>query len=104
MRLTRFQEGGSWEVRVSLAAVGRWIRSLGCLSPEEAFGPTARPLPPSALDPEIVSLSLPWRSDSGERTMTALRHAALLSHTPVKEGSESQAPMALDVHSAEWLV
>ncbi|GAW01052.1 hypothetical protein LENED_002622 [Lentinula edodes] len=28
-------EGGSWEVRVSLAAVAQWLRSLGRVSPEE---------------------------------------------------------------------
>ncbi|KAJ7695749.1 CoA-transferase family III domain-containing protein [Mycena rosella] len=97
-------EGGSWEVRVSLAAVGQWIKSLGQLSPEEAFGPSAKPFPPKALplDPEIAALSLQW-SSAGGRTMTALRHAAVLTRTPVKEGHTSQAPMALDVHSAEWL-
>ncbi|KAF7346039.1 hypothetical protein MSAN_01829900 [Mycena sanguinolenta] len=97
-------EGGSWEVRVSLAAVGQWIRSLGQLSPEDAFGPAAKPFPSRVLplDPEIVALSLPWESDSG-RKMTALRHAAILSRTPVREGEESQAPMALDAHPAEWL-
>ncbi|KAJ7134320.1 CoA-transferase family III [Mycena epipterygia] len=97
-------EGGSWEVRVSLAAVGQWIRSLGQLVPDEAFGSAAKPFPAIVfpLDPEIANLSVPWRSEGG-RTMTALRHAAVLSHTPVKEGDSIQAPMSLDAHSAEWL-
>ncbi|KAJ7081361.1 CoA-transferase family III domain-containing protein [Mycena belliarum] len=98
-------EGGSWEVRVSLAAVGQWIRSLGQLSPEEAFGSTAKPFPPRVfpLDPEIEELSLQWRSPWG-RTMTAIRHAASLSRTPVREGDSSQAPIVLDAHSPEWLI
>ncbi|KAJ7750954.1 CoA-transferase family III domain-containing protein [Mycena maculata] len=97
-------EGGSWEVRVSLAAVGKWIRSMGKLMPEEAFGSAAKPFPLKVLplDPEIAALSVLWRS-AGGRTMTALRHAAILSGTPVIEGGSGQAPMALDVHSAEWL-
>ncbi|KAF7346016.1 Beta-hexosaminidase [Mycena sanguinolenta] len=97
-------EGGSWEVRVSLAAVGQWIRSLGQLAPEGAFGPAAKPFPSRVLplDPEIAALSLPWKSGSG-RQMTALKHPAILSRTPVREGEESQAPMALNAHPAEWL-
>lgn len=89
---------------MSLAAVGQWIRSMSQLAPEEAFGSAAKPFPPKVLplDPEIAALSVPWRS-AGGRTMTALRHAAILSHTPVREGASSQAPMALDAHPAEWL-
>ncbi len=34
------------------------------------------------------------------RTMRAVRHAAILSETPVKE---ADAPMRLDAHSPEWL-
>ncbi|KAJ7645618.1 CoA-transferase family III domain-containing protein [Mycena polygramma] len=97
-------EGGSWEVRVSLAAVGQWVKSLGQLTPEEAFGSGAQPFPPRVLPlhPDIAGLSLPWKS-SGGRKMTALRHAAILSRTPVREGESSQAPMSLSAHSTEWL-
>ncbi|KAJ7465282.1 CoA-transferase family III domain-containing protein [Mycena latifolia] len=97
-------EGGSWEVRVSLAAVGQWVRSLGQLPPEEAFGASAKPFPRRVLprDPEIAGLSVQWKS-AGGHTMTALRHAAVLARTPVREGESSQAPMALDAHSPEWL-
>ncbi|KAK7048113.1 CoA-transferase family III domain-containing protein [Favolaschia claudopus] len=97
-------EGGSWEVQVSLAAVGQWIKSFGRVTPEEGFGSTAQAFPPRTLplDPEIAALSLLWRSEGG-REMTALRHAAILSRTPVREGGSSQAPMALDAHAAEWL-
>ncbi|KAJ7223137.1 CoA-transferase family III domain-containing protein [Mycena pura] len=103
-------EGGSWEVRVSLAAVGQWIRSLGQLTPREAFSAPARPFPSRGLplDPEIAALSLPWTSknerEGGRKIkITALQHAAVLSRTPVREGEESQAPMVLDAHAAEWL-
>ncbi|KAJ7725372.1 CoA-transferase family III [Mycena metata] len=97
-------EGGSWEVRVSLAAVGHWIRSFGQLAPEEAFGSGAKPLPLATLPPdsEIAELSIPWKSINGQK-MTALKHAAILSHTPVREGGSSWAPISLDMHSAEWL-
>ncbi|KAJ7163309.1 CoA-transferase family III domain-containing protein [Mycena filopes] len=97
-------EGGSWEVRVSLAAVGQWIRSFGQLAPEEAFGPMAKPLPLAVVptDSEIAELSIPWSSSNGRR-MTALKHAAVLSRTPVREGESSQAPISLNAHSAEWL-
>ncbi|KAJ7043855.1 CoA-transferase family III domain-containing protein [Mycena alexandri] len=97
-------EGGSWEVRVSLAAVSHWIRSFGQLAPEEAFGSMAKPLPLAVLPPdsEIAELSIPWRSNNGQK-MTALKHAAILSCTPVREGESSWAPISLDAHSAEWL-
>ncbi|CAK5284376.1 unnamed protein product [Mycena citricolor] len=98
-------EGGSWEVRVSLAAVGRWLRSLGNLSPDDAFGPGTRPLPPQTVPSqrEIADLSIGWVSADRKQKMTALKHAAILSKTPVREGEASQAPIVLNAHSAEWL-
>ncbi|KIJ17882.1 hypothetical protein PAXINDRAFT_175615 [Paxillus involutus ATCC 200175] len=104
-------EGGSWEVRTSLAAVGQWLRSLGRLSPQVAFG-DGRSLPPRSipLDPEISSLSVTLHEGKGGskkravegplRTMTALSHAAVLSKTPVKVG---EASMDLDRHEPVWL-
>ncbi|KAI0330818.1 CoA-transferase family III, partial [Cubamyces sp. BRFM 1775] len=98
--------GGSWEVRVSLAAVGRWIRSLGQLDPVVAFE-NGRPLPPRSMDdPEVSQYAVNFRQVQGlgeyseSKTMTALAHAAMLSATPVKEG---EAPMRLDAHAPEWL-
>lgn len=95
-------EGGSWEVRVSLAAVGQWIRSLGRVSPR---GP---PFPPRVFPrhPEISNLSIPWRqsvASDGRREMIAVKQAAVLSRTPAKEGPTSEAPMALNVHTPTWL-
>lgn len=101
--LTHMQEGGSWEVRVSLAAVGRWIRSLGQLDPAVAFrdGP---PLPPRDMhDPRYTTKVLQTQGVDGagdRKVMTAVAHAAKLSATPVKEG---EAPMRLDAHLPEWL-
>ncbi|OCH83720.1 CoA-transferase family III [Obba rivulosa] len=101
-------EGGSWEVRVSLAAVGQWIRSLGQLDPKVAFG-EGRPFPPrvSPQAPEVAALAVPFvqsRADSEggktRRKMIAIKHAALLSRTPVRE---NEAPMSLHSHRPEWL-
>lgn len=97
------QEGGSWEVRVSLAAVGSWIRSLGRLDPGVAFG-QGTPFPPTVnpQDAEIASVSVPLLQSMGDRPllcerkrMTAVRHAAALSTTSVEEG---EAPMRLNAH------
>ncbi|KAK0491559.1 CoA-transferase family III domain-containing protein [Armillaria novae-zelandiae] len=79
-------EGGSWEVRVSLAAVGQWIRSLGRV-----------PVPVEQIDEHVEQLLVDWE---GERKMRAIRHAAIMSETPVKVGN---APARLDMHLPEWL-
>jgi hypothetical protein len=103
------QEGGSWEVRVSLAAVAQWLRSLGQLPPDTAFR-DGRPLPKRMIppDPEVAALSVTLHEATGDkrdverclRTMTAIRHAAQLSVTPVKD---VEAPMCLDRHQPVWL-
>lgn len=102
-------EGGSWEVRVSLAAVAQWLRSLGQLPPDTAFR-DGRPLPKRMAppDPEVAALSVTLHEATGDkrdverclRTMTAIRHAARLSVTPVKD---VEAPMCLDRHQPAWL-
>ena len=111
------QEGGSWEVRVSLAAVGNWLRSLGRLEPSVAFG-EGKPAPPKVLpqDPEIAALSVSLvqssedspkdetKANAGKRAqprMTAIKHAAELSVTPVREG---EAPLELNTHEPKWLL
>jgi len=107
--LALFQEGGSWEVNVSLAAVGQWIRSLGRVPPQEAFG-EGKPLPSSMFpqDEEIRRLSTPWTQSnlSISGRMTALKHAGVLSHTPVREGrveeGEPGAPLVLNSSTAVW--
>lgn len=99
-------EGGSYEVRVSLAAVGQWIRSLGRLDPQEAFGENARPMPPRTIPPseEIQPLLEIWHESApsenqSPRTMHALAHSAILSETPFRVGD---APMTLNKHPAAW--
>jgi hypothetical protein len=95
------QEGGSWEVRVSLAAVGKWLRSLGRVSPAKAFGKES--ILPLRTDHEVAQLSVTWPTASGQTTVTTLRHPAILSETPVREGESGVAPMVLTAHEARWL-
>lgn len=105
------KEGGSWEVRVSLAGVAQWIRSLGQLEKRDVFGKDLA-LPSGTLPwpEELVSRTIQLRQsrmdgttieDVAElATMTAIAHAAKLSLTPVREGD---APLRLDAHEARWL-
>jgi len=99
-------EGGSWEVRVSLAAVGQWLRSLGRISSETAFG-RGSSVPPIALPPteEVQTLSADWTQSNhvNGKKMTAIKHAAILSETPVKSGKDAVAPMVLNSSSAAWM-
>ncbi|OCB84062.1 hypothetical protein A7U60_g8733 [Sanghuangporus baumii] len=91
-------EGGSWEVRVSLAGVAQWIRSFGQLDPKIAFRPDLA-LPTGALPwpEELVKYSTKIRQarpdDYSEDTtqdsdahspcrMTAIGHTAKQSITP----------------------
>ncbi|KAI0683087.1 CoA-transferase family III [Earliella scabrosa] len=100
-------EGGSWEVRVSLAAVGQWIRSLGRVDPMVAFG-EGRPLPRRSMaDPEVELFTTQiseteTRHNQGteRRSIRAVKHSAVLSVTPVRAG---EAPLCLDAHGPEWL-
>lgn len=71
-----FQEGGSWEVRTSLAAVGQWIRSLGRIDPAVAFK-EAQTLPVSGcpMPQEIQALSETTTAENGS-SITAVGHAA----------------------------
>ncbi|CCL98720.1 uncharacterized protein FIBRA_00725 [Fibroporia radiculosa] len=102
------KEGGSWEVRVSLAAVGQWIRSLGRLEPALAFG-EGIPMPPRTVPPheELAALVTSSRSTGSKgspsvqlKDTTAIRHAAILAQAPVLEKG---APLSLDTHEARWL-
>lgn len=100
-------EGGSYEVRVSLASIGQWLRSLGRLDPVQGFG-EGQSLPQRTLplDKEIADLSVTWNetSQGKGRKMTALKHPAILSVTPVRDGSNGgEAPMVLNSHEPVWL-
>jgi crotonobetainyl-CoA:carnitine CoA-transferase CaiB-like acyl-CoA transferase len=66
----RATEGGSWRVNVTLAGTGNWLRHLG--RREDGF---------TASDaPEMADLLEDSATPTG--TVTAIRHAAILSETP----------------------
>jgi crotonobetainyl-CoA:carnitine CoA-transferase CaiB-like acyl-CoA transferase len=72
-------EGGSWHVRVSLARTAQWLRSLGRV--ERGFEMAAP-----------VAAEFAESSESGWGTLVAVRHAARLSHTPVRWTRQSGKP------------
>ncbi|KAI4525555.1 CoA-transferase family III [Schizophyllum commune Loenen D] len=93
-------EGGSWEVRVSLAGVGQWIRGLGRLSPEDAFlRATPLPSPSSPQSPEIQELTGVWSDPTGQPVLKAIRHSAIMEKTTVKQG---RAPIKLNADLPRW--
>jgi len=79
-------EGGSWEVRVSLAGVGHWLRVLGRVA--TSFDRATPSFEPFAED-----------SDSGFGRLRALRHAAVFSHTPAGWTRPSMPPGS---HPPRW--
>ena len=86
----RATEGGSWHVRVSLAQVGQWLRSLGRV-------PGGTSVPDQHID-EISDLLEVQESGFGE--LTVVRHAAKLSETPAHWALPS---VPLGTHAPEWL-
>ncbi len=86
----RAVEGGSWHVRVSLAQVGQWLRSLGRV-------PDGLAVPDQHID-EISDLLEVLESGFGE--LTVVRHAAKLSETPAHWALPS---VPLGTHAPEWL-
>jgi crotonobetainyl-CoA:carnitine CoA-transferase CaiB-like acyl-CoA transferase len=85
----RASEGGSWRVAVSLATTAHWLRGLGRLA--DGF---------AAPDPKQADIAdLLEEMPSGFGRVTAVRHAAILSQTPVPAGL---APMRLDAGSPDW--
>jgi crotonobetainyl-CoA:carnitine CoA-transferase CaiB-like acyl-CoA transferase len=81
--------GGSWHVRVSLARTAHWLRSLGRV--RDGFACT---------DPGQDDVAdLLEQTNSGFGRLTAVRHAAQLSETPVRWDRPS---VPLGTHPAEW--
>lgn len=82
----RAQEGGTWQVRVSLAAVAQWLRSLG-----RTPGDLAVPLADRS----------PWlmTEPSGWGQLTTVQHAAQLSLTPARCELPSMPPGS---HAPAW--
>ena len=79
--------GGSWHVRVSLAATGKWIRSLGRVSDGFAVGAPG-------FEDRLETVP------SGFGTLTAVRHAVELSETQ-PFWSHPSVPLGTD--RAGWL-
>lgn len=84
-RWRQSREGGSWHVQVSLAGVGRWLRSLGRVTELRAQRP--------ALDPYVETV------DSGFGRLECLRHAAQFSATPARWRRPSMPP---GTHAPTW--
>jgi crotonobetainyl-CoA:carnitine CoA-transferase CaiB-like acyl-CoA transferase len=84
--LRQAAEGGSWQVEVSLAGVGHWLRGLGRV----ADGFAVRP---PAFDPYLETV------DSGFGRLTSLRHAAQFTATPAGWARPSMPPGS---HPPRW--
>lgn len=79
-------EGGSWQVRVSLARTGQWLRELGRV--------------PHGIDaPQADFTGLMETTPSGYGELTAMRHAADFSHTPARWARPSVPP---GTHPLAW--
>jgi len=83
------REGGSWQVRVSLAQTGRWLWNLGRL----ADGFKIPDLPGDAVAPFMADLP------SGFGALHAVRPSAVLSKTPAFWARPS---MPLGSHPPQW--
>jgi crotonobetainyl-CoA:carnitine CoA-transferase CaiB-like acyl-CoA transferase len=86
--IRRAQEGGSWHVRLSLAQTGAWFRSLGRFDGIACHDPSFEDVRDCLED-----------NDSGFGRLTAVRHSATLSETPVRW---SRPSVPLGTHPAEW--
>lgn len=84
--LRRAAEGGAWQVSVTLARTGLWLRGLGRLT---GFRDVQRPPPDDGLE----------TTASGFGTLRAVRHAARFSHTPPGWERPSMPP---GTHPAVW--
>lgn len=85
----RAQEGGSYQVRVSLAGTGRWITDLGrSCDPGAATGPG---------DVE------PWLMDSVRADRTTLRHLAPVVQLSSTRARWDRPSPPLGADPAEWL-
>lgn len=78
--LRQANEGGSWRVRVTLAGVAHWLRSLGRVAQPD--WDAARP----DIAPYLETL------DSGFGRLQAVRHCAQFSRTPVAWDHPSMPP------------
>ena len=84
--LRQAQEGGSWQVRVSLARTAHWLRSLPRIE-------NGLQVPMPARDAHLETLASGW----GE--LVALRHAGVLTRTPAGWDRPSVRP---GTHAPRW--
>ena len=82
----RALEGGSWHVRVSLAATGRWLRGLGRLT--DGFTGSV-----PVFDDCLETTATPFGA------MTAVRHSVRLATTPA---AWAYPAVPLGTHEAVW--
>ena len=80
------REGGSWQVRVSLAQTGHWLRGLGRV-------PGGLSIAKPGLAPYVETTA------SGFGELAALRHGAMLERTPAAWPRPSMPPGS---HAARW--
>lgn len=80
------REGGSWQVQVSLARTGQWLRSLGRV-------PDGFAVVPPDFAPYLET------TITGFGRLSALRHAAQLSHTPTDWPRPAMPP---GTHALAW--
>jgi len=88
----RAREGGSWQVRVALARVGKWIADRGML-PEDAW----KGIPPEVSEKELQPLM--GEMDAAGSRIRYLRPVLQLSHTPPYW---SRPPVPLGTHAPAW--
>ncbi|KAK6344107.1 hypothetical protein TWF696_007754 [Orbilia brochopaga] len=92
----RIVDGGSWEVHVSLAAVAKYITSLGRIPNREGFD-RAIGLPRSADSPQVHPFLETRETRAG--VLTAVRHAG---HVDGAEVGYRHMPTELGYHEAKW--
>ena len=80
-------QGGSWQVKVSLAGVGAWLRSLGRVDASQR-APAAKPDFEPWLEDSVCGFGL----NGAPATLRAMRHAAQFSATPARWARPSMPP------------
>ena len=88
----RAREGGSWQVRVALARVGKWIADRGVL-PEDVFKDVPAEVPPEELN------ALMGEMNAAGHRIRYLRPVLQLSQTPPYW---SRPPVPLGTHAPAW--
>lgn len=88
-RLRQAREGGSWHVRVALAATGRWLWGLGRVADGFSVQRPAREAVADLLESSVTPYG----------TMRGVRHSALLSETPPRWERPS---VPLGSHPPRW--